>query len=429
MSKKSVFPKRSVSRRSFMGRAAALGAGALTAPSLIKAAGANDTIEVGFIGVGGRGSHLLNETLKLAANGKKVKVTAVCDIYDMRLKAAAAAAKLPEKAAYRDYRKLLKQPGLDAVVIATPDHWHATMTLDAIKAGKDVYCEKPFTYTYEQAREVTEEAEKAERIIQVGVNSCSDTRWLDAFKLIEEGKIGKVLLTTGHHSRNSKAGEWNYEIDKRADPNKNLDWQAFLGSAPSTSWDPERYFRWRKFWDYSGGIATDLFFHQLTHLLLAIDGPDPEFPRRVSSFGGIYQFYDREVPDTFTMTVDYPSNHTVVLVASMANDVGIPEAIRGHEATIFFEGDELVVKFQEKIVGKKPEIRIKSRRPGNAYEHLANFFECIRTRKQPNCPASLAYRVEVAIDMSVISYREGNTTYWHRRKEKIYMCGEPYKRS
>ncbi len=424
MTGKPVSPTKALSRRGFLGRAAAIGVGSLAAPSLTRAAGAGDTIGVGFIGLGGRGSHLLSETLRLAEAGQKVKPLAVCDIYTVRLEAAAAQAKLPKNAAYTDYRKLLEHPDLDAVVVATPDHWHAPMTMAAIKAGKDVYCEKPFTHTYEQARDVTEEADKLKRIVQVGVNSCSDSRWLDAFKLIDDGKIGKVLLTTGHHSRNSKAGEWNYPIDKKADPKKNLDWTAFLGSAQKTSWDPERYFRWRKFWDYSGGIATDLFFHQLTHLLLALDGPDPEFPRRVSASGGIYQFYDREVPDTFTISVDYPSNHSVVLIASMANDVGIPEAIRGHEGTIFFEGEELICRFQEKIVGEKPEIRIKSTRAGGAYQHLENFFACIRSREEPACPPILAYKVQVAIHMAVTSYREGNTAYWHRRKEKIYMCGE-----
>jgi predicted dehydrogenase len=424
MSRTPVSPKQALSRRGFLGYAAAAGASTLVAPSASRAAGASDTIGVGFIGVGGRGHHLLSETLRLAEAGAKVKPVAVCDIYQVRLEAARTKAKLPAAAAHTDFRKLLEQPDVNAVVIATPDHWHAAMALEAIKAGKDVYVEKPFTQTYQQARQVTEEAEKENKIVQVGVNSCSDTRWLDAFKLIDEGKIGKILLTTGHHSRNSKAGEWNYTIDKQADPKKNLDWNAFLGPARKTSWDPERYFRWRKFWDYSGGIATDLFFHQLTHLLLALDGPDPEFPRRVGSFGGIYQFYDREVPDTFMTTVDYPSNHSVVLIASMANDVGIPEAIRGHEGTIFFEGDELILRYQKEIVGEKEEVRIKSRRSGGAYEHLENFFACVADRKEPACPPLLAYKVQVAINMAVISYREGNTTYWHRRREQIYMCGE-----
>ena len=427
MSRTPLPPKKALTRRGFLGRAAALGAGAVAAPSLSAAVGANDIINVGVVGVGGRGGHLLNELLKLAEGGKKVKVVAVCDVYTVRLKAAAERAKLPDSAAYGDFRELLKHPGLNAVVIATPDHWHHAMTMEALKAGKDVYCEKPFTHTYQQAQEIYEEADKLKAIVQVGVNSCSDSRWMDAFKLIDEGKIGKILLTTAHHSRNSKAGEWNYTIDPKADPKKNLNWAGFLGPAPKTSWDADRYFRWRKYWDYSGGIATDLFFHQLSHLLVALDGPDPEFPRRVSAFGGIYQFYDREVPDTLTVTIDYPSNHTCILVASMANDVGIPEAIRGHEGTIFFEGDELILRFQEQIVGKKPEVRVKSRRSGGALEHLENFFACMRTRKEPACSAFLAYKVQVAIHMAVASYREGNTAYWHRRREKIYMCGEELK--
>ena len=311
-----------VSRRGFMGSVAGAGVGAMLASSVKAGTGANDTINVGFIGVGGRGSHLLEETLKLA--DKKVKPVAVCDVYQVRLKAAQAKAQLADANAYGDFRKLLAQPDLDAVVIATPDHWHAPMALEAIKAGKDVYVEKPFTHTYKEAQQVKDAAEKEKRVVQIGVNSCSESLWRDAYKLIEGGKIGKVLMTTAHHSRNSKAGEWNYDIDKAADPNKNLDWAGFLGAAPKTSWSAERFFRWRKYWDYSGGIASDLFFHQLTHLMVALDGDSPEFPRRVSALGGIYQFWDREVPDTFTVQIDYPSNHTVVLISSMANDFGIP---------------------------------------------------------------------------------------------------------
>ena len=409
-----------VSRRGFMGSVAGAGIGTMLASSLKAGTGANDTINVGFIGMGGRGSHLLDETLKLA--DKKVKPVAVCDVYQVRLKAAQAKAQLADAAAYGDFRKLLAQPDLDAVVIASPDHWHAPMALEAIKAGKDVYLEKPFTHTYKEAQQVKDAAEKEKRVVQIGVNSCSESLWRDAYKLIEAGKIGKVLLTTAHHSRNSKAGEWNYDIDKAADPNKNLDWPGFLGSAPKTSWSAERFFRWRKYWDYSGGIASDLFFHQLTHLMVALDGDSPEFPRRVSALGGIYQFWDREVPDTFTVQIDYPSNHTVVLISSMANDVGIVEAIRGHEGTIFFEGDALKLEYQKSVVGERAPVAAKNERKGGAMEHLDNFFACMRDRKKPACDVDLAYKIQVAVDMMVMSFREGQTAYWNRRKEEI-SCG------
>ena len=197
-----------VSRRRFLGKAAKAGILSLTAPSLLKA-GANDTIGLGFIGVGSRGMQLLKETLALASEGKKVRPVAVCDVYDLRLQEAAKIAKLPVEAAYRDFRELLKLQDLDAVVIATPDHWHAEMTLQALKAGKDVYCESPFTQTFEQARQITEEAEKLKRVIQVGVTGCSDSRYHSAFELIDAGKIGKVLLTTVSRCSNSREGEWN----------------------------------------------------------------------------------------------------------------------------------------------------------------------------------------------------------------------------
>jgi predicted dehydrogenase len=306
------------------------------------------------------------------------------------------------------------------------------MTLAALRAGKDVYCESPFTYRFEEAREILEmvgepdrEAKRVNHVVQVGLTSLADARWLKAYDLIDKGKIGTVLLTTSHASFNSKNGAWNTPLDKRADPKRNLDWNAFLGSRPKKSWDPERYFRWRKYGDYSGGIAMQLLYPRLGEILMAIDGPFPQFPRRVSAFGGIFNFYDREVPDTLTIQIDYPSNHTVVLTASVANDVGIVKAIRGHQGTIFFEEGELVLRSQEKIVGTRPAERFAFPEKDWTSEHLKDFLACVRTRREPVCPPRFAYRVQVAMHMAVISYRTGNTAYWHRRKGKVYVCGEP----
>jgi len=412
--------RREVSRRMFLRATAAAGAAAGLSAFPIPAAGsvlgANDKIAAGVIGTGGRGHYLIETVNKLKAAGKGVETAAVCEVYQKRLQSACEKAGLAKEAAVVDYRQIIDRKDIQAVVVATPDHWHATMTLAALKAGKDVYCEKPMTYTIEEAREVADTVKAESRILQVGGNSNSEDGWSKANELIRKGMIGKVVLTTAHHCRNNREGQWNYPIDPDANPTKNLDWKAFLGPAPYRSWDPDRFFRWRKYWDYSGGIATDLFYHQLGHLMVALGA---EFPKRVSANGGIYVWHDREVPDTFTMTIDYPSNHTVILVATMANETGVVEAIRGHEGTITFEEGGFKVRFEPVITGPKDEIAHKNARGGDAYEHMENFFACMRSREESVFPADLGYKVMVAIGMGVLAYRRVRTLLWDARKQIV----------
>ncbi|MDI6829206.1 MAG: Gfo/Idh/MocA family oxidoreductase, partial [Armatimonadota bacterium] len=293
-----------LSRRDFLkgsaAAGAALGLGVYNANAIMAAPrviGANDRIQIGIIGCGNKGTNHLRNLVQKSKNEGKVAVVAVCDIYEPRKNRAKG---ISGAEVHHDYRKLLERKDIDAVVIATPDHWHALMAIDAMQAGKDVYLEKPMTYTWQEAKRVAEIAKETNRILQVGAQSCSDDRWWKANKLIKEGAIGKVLWTSASFCRNSVKGEWNYPIDEGASPD-NLDWNAWLGPAPKRDFDKERYFRWRKYWDYSGGIATDLFYHTLSHLQVALGA---EFPKRVSAGGGIYVQHDRDVPDTFHMIID-----------------------------------------------------------------------------------------------------------------------------
>ena len=177
-------------------------------------------------------------------------------------------------------------------------------TMEALRNGKDVYLEKPMTYTVDEAREIADAVQASGRVLQVGSQYTSMDHFWKAKKAIQDGLLGEVVWASGGFGRNrNQRGEWNYAIDPEA-TDKTLDWKAFLGPAPKRAFDPERYFRWRKYWDYSGGIATDLFYHTVSPLLLSIGG---DFPLRVTSSGGIYLQKDREVPDTFFMNVDYPS--------------------------------------------------------------------------------------------------------------------------
>lgn len=402
-----------VTRRDVLkGTVATLAVGTIgaTAPSSVLAA--NDRINIGFIGVGGRGTAILRDFIGLSQNPKwNMRVVAVCDVDKWRLNRAVGIVGRGCQS-FIDYRDLIQMPGLDAVVIATPDHWHAQMTIDAINAGKDVYCEKPMTRTWKEAKEVVKVARKSDRIIQIGAQSASDSQWWLARELLASDAIGKVLWTQSALCRNSVEGEWNYPFREGFD-RKDVDWERWLGPAPKRPFDMERFFRWRKYWDYSGGIATDLFYHQLAHLAIALG---PELPRRVVAGGGIWLQKDREVPDTFHVVIDYPSEHTVVLMSSMANDVGVQEIIRGHEATMYFEGNNIVIVPQSIAKDKRREERHQAPpAPG----HYENWLECMRSRKQPNLNPETAYKVMVAIGLSVEAYRENKVIRFDPQKEDI----------
>ena len=405
-----------ISRRSFLKGSAATGAavglgliGSHATTASPRVLGANDRIFIGVIGCGGKGTNHLKNLVEMSKKPEnKLAVVAVCDIYEPRKQRAK---EICGRDLYHDYRKMLEQPHLDAVVIATPDHWHARQAIDAMEAGKDVYLEKPITYTWQEAKEVAATTARTGRVLQVGAQSCSDDRWWQANRLIKEGAIGKVLWTSSSFCRNSTRGEWNYPIDEGASPD-NLDWKAFLGSAPKRPFDKERFFRWRKYWDYSGGIATDLFYHTLSHLQIALG---PEFPKRVSAGGGIYVQHDRDVPDTFHMIIDYPTDHSVVLCSSMANRQGIPEFIRGHEATMYFEAPGIVIRPEKEFEDSRQQLEV-AREP--RLGHMNNFLDCVRTRNKPTLDAETAYRVMVAIALGVESYRKEKVMRFDREKQR-----------
>ena len=416
--------------RTAVGASVVLKAAALTAASKARVIGANDRIALGFIGVGGRGRGLLGEALRLQEATGSIQVVAACDVYEKRKKAAQA---LCKGDGYLDYRELLARNDIDAVFIATPDHWHAKLAIEAMERGKDVYLEKPMTHTVEEAKDVHETVVRTKRVLQVGSQTTSSDQWWKARKAIADGMIGKLIQSQGSYHRNSVKGEWNYNIEPDAGPNASgenyIDWKMWLGPAPNRPFNADRFFRFRKYWDYSGGIATDLFYHVMAPLNICWG--EAQFPYRVSGNGGIYVFKDeREVPDTFTLTADYAAGHTLVLSSSMANDTHIPGLIRGHEGTImmvphgqFEDRVEFITVtpqrvFKEEWVKKwgSDEVKLKTeKRPS----HMENFFACMRTREKPVLDADTAYRAMVPIGMSVQSYREGRVLYFDEAAEKV----------
>lgn len=406
-----------LSRRKFLTATFAAAGAALgrTARSAERVAGANDTIRIGALGVGGRGRSLLNDLTGRTRAGEAVRVAAVCDIYEPYKQRAR---EMSGGDLYHEWERLVERDDIDAVVIATPDHWHAPMAIAAMQTGKDVYCEKPMTLNVAEAKAFRDAAVATGRIVQIGTQHTSEGQWHTAREIIREGKIGRLIWSQGSYSRNSKAGEWNYTIHDDAAP-ENLDWDRFLGSAPKRPFNRERFFRWRKYWDYSGGIATDLHYHKLAPLLVAVG---PEFPERVSAAGGVYVHDDREVPDTFVMTAEYPGGHTVVLASSMANRQALPGVIRGHEATVFLEGANVRVVAEKEFEGEfaerfgAPQEMVAPSR--EMAPHMTNWLDCLRSREKCVCDEELGYRTMVAIGMSIEAYRRGCTLYWDAAREE-----------
>ena len=392
----------------------------------------DEIIGIGVIGVGGMGGGHLEELCSKEKAGEKIQVRAISDVYVRRQEYRKKYVKSNVGRtidAYSDYMDLLARDDIHAVVIATPDHWHALNSIHAMEAGKDVYCQKPVTLTIEEALRVRDKVYETGRVFQCGAQGSSDDWWWQARKFIKKGGIGKVLWAQADYSRNSaggpddRGGEWNWHIDPDAtdDPKAGeayIDWAQWLGPARKRPFSQPRFFQFRKFWDYSGGIATDLLYHVLAPLTIALDAQAPE--RAVASGGIFVQHDDREVPDTFMMNLDYPDDYTIVLTSSMANRQANPTIIRGHKATIRPEKDGMKVtaedEFKEwfkKEYGAEEIVVPEEPRLG----HMEKWLECIRTRGEVHLDAETAYRAMAGIKMGVESYRQDKTIFWNGEKE------------
>src|SRR2546425_11952342 len=332
----------SLSRRQLV-KTSARAAGSVSLASVIPASafGANDRIRIGVIGCGGQGTGHVGSLVKRSAEDN-VSVVAVSDVYQRRV---TRAKNICKGEGYLDYRKLLERKDIDAVLIATPDHWHSKISIDAMESGKHVYCEKPMTHTVEQALQVRDAVRRYKKTFQVGPNAtASDTYW-KAREAIATGRIGKATWVHASYNRNARVCLFNehQKIDPTAGPDKTgedyIDWDMWLGDkwglAPKIPWTPEHFFRFLKYWPYNGGVATDLLYHKLAPLLIAIAGPNGEYPRRVSATGGLYiEKHGRDIPDTFLMTADYPSEWSLLLVSTLTNDAGFTDKIYGKHGTM-----------------------------------------------------------------------------------------------
>jgi predicted dehydrogenase len=447
--------KNAVSRRGFLETAglatgAALASGTFTHPAIGSIKGANEKLNFAILGPGGRAQEHIKHLTRLKEGGSAVDIIAVADVWDGNeevgrgLYPSAKKCKIDpndKKRVTKDYRRLLEQKDIDGVVVATPDHWHAKMCIDAMEAGKDVYCEKPMTHTIDEARRIAETVKKTGQVFTVGVQSTADPRWRMANEMITAGKIGKVMQGQTSYYRNGDVGQWRYyKLTEDMNPNT-VDWKMFLGTefglAPDQPFNRAKYAQWRCYWDFGGGMYTDLFVHQLTHMLQAMG---LRFPRRVVGAGGLFLEYDgRDVPDVATVVADYDEGCEMIISATMCNDTQLGEVIRGHTATMRFGGNpnEGFSVAEQRFEGRpappganrgeggenfKPE-----QPPDDTRALWRHFLECIRSRNQETlCPAELGYAAITTVNLGVQSYREGKAFYFDKATGKVSEANETW---
>jgi len=396
-----------ITRRTFV-----VGAAAASAASRVL--GANDRLRIGVIGCGGQATAHMKTLVKMRESDN-AEVTAVCDVFDKR---AQLAADLTGGKVAKHYHDILSNKDIDYVLIATPEHWHYQMTIDAIAAGKHIYCEKPMTHGVDQAKAVVAKVAASKIKMQVGVQGMSDESYAEAGKYVKDGTLGKVVVAQIDYSRNQIGDFWAYDIDSDAKPGENLNWKEWLGPAPNRPWDPDRFFRWRRYWDYSSGIASDLFIHRVSRIIRALD---LGFPERAVGTGGTYEFTDSkaEIPDTFNVMLEYKGGPTVLLISSLANDTKVDHVLRGHKATLTFTSTGFTITPQRLFEKELQPVTYQKTGSESLDLHHRNLMAAIRTNEPLKCDVEFAYKGLVACEMGVKSFRERKYLGWDGVKERI----------
>ena len=429
-------PTSRLSRRSLLG-GAAVSAGAVALPAT-SAQSPNDRLGIGVIGVGVRGNYHVGNLLK-RADTDNLHVAGVCDVFQRRINRAV---RQSQAEGYMDYRQMLERPDLDAVIIATPDHWHARMALDALDAGKHVFVEKPMTLTAEEAIAVRNKVRETGLKLQVGPQWTGDDAFWRAHDVIQAGRIGKVTWAQTGITRNDDPEPFNrppFTIDPNAGPDKSgddyINWDMWLGHefglTPRIAFEPDHFFRFRKYLAYSTGLAGDLLYHRLAPLLLALEGPNGQYPLRVGCAGGLYNDKDeRDIADTMLMTLDYPREYTVLLITTHTNDTPVPTRIHGKYGNIDMNRNRYFDLGGEPTVTADGDYAQQFRDRNDGYTGLRlpnvprrdmveNFTDAIRGRAELYCNAELGAATMVAIAMGVDALNQHKVLTWDPKTEKV----------
>ena len=389
----------SCGRRQFV-RAAAFA----TAASYGRILGANDRIRIGAIGVGSRGQALLGALNQLDSH----EIVALCDIYKPHL-ITSKAAHAPHAQEYGDHQEVLDRKDVDAVVIATPDHWHVPILLDALQAGKDVYCEKPVTHSAAQGDVLIAAVRAGKSVVQIGLQQRSWEHFAQARDEIAAGRLGQVTLIRTYWYQNhlGSARPGNFDTSK-------LDWKRFLGTMAERPFDADQYANWRWYWDFGGGAMTDLFVHwvDVAHWYMGAD-----MPERATANGITAILTKRQTPDTMSAALAYPGHAIVEFDCALLGYIeGGGLMIRGTKAAMrLWRGGFSVYqefpRYSEKPDPANPILEVTSKVDGTV-THMKNFLDCVASRKATNAPIEVGVSAARAGHIANLALR-GNGV-WQR---------------
>ena len=383
--------------------------------------GANDRIGFGLIGAGGRGMDIF----KAALRAPNTQAVAVADVYSRRLDEVKRI--VPGIQTYTDFRRLLDDKSVDAVLIATPQHQHALNFVPAIQAGKDVYQEKTMAFNPDHAHRMRRALEGSNRVVQVGVQSVSGKAFTLAHELSTPDRLGTITAVHTHHYRNAPYGGWKRKIPPDCNP-EHVGWKEFEGEAAPHDFDPQRFINWRFFWDYSGGNVFENMVHQVAFWYKVLD---LKIPRRVTMSGYNYLSPDMEVPDTMAVCMDQPENLMFTWNSMFGNNYygeDGSDLVLGNKGTVVRVVDDVTYQPQghhhnagkdqtPSQAGGEPNIVGSDEADTDA--HMRNFFDCVRSRKEPNCPFELGFRSAIACQMAIASLRQRRTVQWDTEREEI----------
>jgi len=375
-------------------------ASGLTALASTRVLGANDTLRVGIIGAGGR----MNGLFDAADKAGNYQIAAVSDVYAPRRDAVKQRSN-GTATTHVDYHELLDQP-LDAVIIASPDHWHVRMAVDAMAAGKDVYLEKPVTHSIEEGATLTRAVRSSKKILQCGMQQRSWSHFRDAVELIQGGSLGRVPQVRSYWWQNYFAWKSRKAVDVQA-----LDWKRWLGGAPDQPFSEEKFYVWRWYWNFGGGAMTDLFTHwiDVAHWAMKSD-----LPTHAQILADKSIFTQWDCPDTIQAAVRYPGFDVVYegMMASSIDDGGLE--FRGTDATLKIHRGGFAVYREGLSSRENPVVKADSFRDGTI-DHLQNFFDCVRSRKEPNAPVETGVAAARAGQIVNLAYQRGGQITWPQK--------------
>jgi predicted dehydrogenase len=383
----------------------------LTAAAGRRVFGANDRLRAGIIGAGGRGRYLIGQFKEAG-----VEVGAVCDVYQPNLEAGLKDASTGARP-FQDYRRLLEDKTLDAVIVATPDHWHARMVIDAVEAGKDVYVEKPLAHKIDEGFAIIEAVRRTRRVVQVGTQRRSSELFLQARGLVTGGRLGDIrLVTSAWYNNQSSLSNRRLTGD--------LNWKQWLGSAPQRPVDALRFFNWYYFWDYSGGLLVGQAAHIVDCIQWLLTAPPPT---AVSCTGTKPGMEGADVPETASISIEYPDQLVIFTLGYRAmryntyNDQ--IQQYHGNRARLDLGRESYALYPESPALEMKPVAERKS--PGSfnfaTLAHVRNFIECVSSRKDPNAPVEAGQATNIVLSMAMESLRSGRRLQWNAAARRVEL--------